>query len=323
MRGFKSLHAGGAQFVMADGSVHFVNETIDLTNVPRVSKDFDKTTPSATVAYQLAEEMNVYLRYAEGYRSGGFNGRSSTPDQVRTAFEPETLDAYELGLKSLLWDHRLQVNVAAFLSDYKDLQQVLTAPTSTGVGFQTINDNVGKIEITGIELETRLAATDRLQFYLNYAYLDTDISDYALCLPEGAADCELTAIDNERVIPLISQETASAGLDWVLLESELGALRANVNANYRGKALGGGATLKVHPMEADPSFIESYTLIDARLAWENVAVGPGTLELAVWGSNLTDEDSALFALNLASSLGIGVTRFLTPRTYGLDVSYRF
>jgi len=301
----------------------FVNETIDLTNVPQVSKDFDKTTPSATVAYQLAEDMNVYLRYAEGYRSGGFNGRSSTPDQVRTAFEPETLDAYELGLKSLLWDHRLQVNVAAFLSDYKDLQQVLTAPTSTGVGFQTINDNVGKIEITGIELETRLAATDRLQFYLNYAYLDTDISDYALCLPEGAADCELTAIDNERVIPLISQETASAGLDWVLLESELGALRANVNANYRGKALGGGATLKVHPMEADPSFIESYTLIDARLAWENVAVGPGTLEVAVWGSNLTDEDSALFALNLASSLGIGVTRFLTPRTYGLDVSYRF
>ena len=193
----------------------FVNETIDLTNVPRVSKDFDKTTPSATVAYQLAEDVNVYLRYAEGYRSGGFNGRSSTPDQVRTAFEPETLDAYELGLKSLLWDHRLQVNVAAFLSDYKDLQQVLTAPTSTGVGFQTINDNVGKIKITGLELETRLAATDRLQFYLNYAYLDTDISDYALCLPEGAADCELTAIDNERVIPLISQETASAGLDWV------------------------------------------------------------------------------------------------------------
>jgi len=318
---------GGLRFTrdereMTDHHV-FVNETIDLTNVPLVSKDFDKTTPAVTVAYQLAADTNVYLRYAEGYRSGGFNGRSSTPDQVRTAFEPETLDAYELGIKSLLWDRRLQVNVAAFLSDYKNLQQVLTAPTSTGVGFQTINDNVGKIEITGLELETRLAATDRLQFYLNYAYLDTDISDYALCLPEGAADCELTTIDNERVIPLISEETASAGLDWVLLESELGALRANVNANYRGKALGGGATLKVHPMEADPSFIESYTLIDARLAWENVTVGPGTLELAVWGSNLTDEDSALFALNLASSLGIGVTRFLTPRTYGLDVSYRF
>ena len=70
----------------------------------------------------------VYFRYAEGYRSGGFNGRSSTPDQVATAFEPETLNAYELGLKSLLWDRRLQLNVAAFLSDYEDLQQVLTAP---------------------------------------------------------------------------------------------------------------------------------------------------------------------------------------------------
>jgi iron complex outermembrane receptor protein len=318
---------GGLRYTVDDREMldhHvIVNDSIDLTNVPEVSKDFDKVTPSVTVAYQLSEDANVYLRYAEGYRSGGFNGRSSTPDQVRTAFEPETLDAYELGLKSLLWERRLQLNLAAFLSDYKDLQQVLTAPTSTGVGFQTINDNVGKIQITGVEVETRLAATERLQFYLNYAYLDTDISDYALCLPEGVADCELTSVNDERVIPLISRNTASAGLDWLLIDSDAGGLRANVNANYRGKALGGGATLKVHPMEQDPSYIKSYTLIDARLAWESMAVGPGTLELAVWGSNLTDRDSALFALNLASSLGIGVTRFHTPRTYGLDVSYRF
>jgi iron complex outermembrane receptor protein len=161
----------------------FVNESIDLTNVDKVSKDFDDLTPAATIAWQFAQDTNVYLRYAQGYRSGGFNGRSSTPDQVRTAFEPETLDSYELGLKSLLWDRRLQLNVAAFLSDYEDLQQVLTAPTSTGVGFQTINDNVGKIEITGLEIETRLAATDQLEFYFNYAYLDTDISDYTLCMP--------------------------------------------------------------------------------------------------------------------------------------------
>ena len=85
------------------------------------------------------------------------------------------------------------------------------------------------------------------------------------------------------------------GLDWLLIDSDAGGLRANVNANYRGKALGGGATLKVHPMEQDPSYIKSYTLIDARLAWESMAVGPGTLELAMWGSNLTDRDSALFA----------------------------
>ena len=301
----------------------FVNESIDLTNVAKVSEDFDKVTPAATIAWQLSPDTNVYLRYAQGYRSGGFNGRSSTPDQVRTAFEPETLDAYELGLKSMLWDRRLQLNVAAFLSDYEDLQQVLTATTSTGVGFQTINDNVGKIQITGIELESRFAATDRLEFYLNYAYLDTDISDYGLCMPEGSPDCVVTNIDNERVIPLISEETASAGVDFLVLQSGYGALRANVNANYRGKALGGGATLKVHPMEDDPSYIPGYTLVDARLAWEGMDVGPGTLAFGVWGSNLTDRDSALFALNLASSLGIGVTRFITPRTYGVDLSYRF
>jgi prepilin-type N-terminal cleavage/methylation domain-containing protein/prepilin-type processing-associated H-X9-DG protein len=37
VRGFKSMHAGGAQFVMADGSVHFVNETIDVINYRALS----------------------------------------------------------------------------------------------------------------------------------------------------------------------------------------------------------------------------------------------------------------------------------------------
>ena len=307
---------------MSDHHV-FVNDAIDLTDVDRVSKDFEKVTPSFTAAYQLTPDANVYFRYAEGYRSGGFNGRSSTPDQVATAFEPETLDSYELGLKSLLWDQQLQVNVAAFLSDYKDLQQVLTAPTSTGVGFQTINDNVGKITISGLEVETRLAATDKLEFYLNYAYLDTDIDDYTLCMPEGAPDCQPTSIGNERVIPLISNDTLSAGVDYLVFSTDLGGLRAHVDAYYRGKSLGGGATLKVHPMEDDPSYIRAYTLVNARLAWEEIPVGPGKFEVALWGENLTDRDSAQFALNLASSLGIGVTRFLTPRTYGVDVSYRF
>jgi iron complex outermembrane receptor protein len=307
---------------MSDHHV-FVNDVLDLTNVDEVSKDFDKWTPSFTVAYEVTPDANVYFRYAEGYRSGGFNGRSSTPDQVATAFEPESLEAYEVGLKSLLWDQRVQLNVAAFLSDYTDLQQVLTAPASTGVGFQTINDNVGKIRITGLEIETRLAATDNLEFYLNYAYLDTDIEDYTLCMPEGAPDCLPTSIGNERVIPLISKDAVSAGVDYLVFKTDRGGLRAHVDAYYRGDALGGGATLKVHPTESDPSFIPSYTLVNARVAWEEFPLGPGKLEIALWGENLTDRDSAQFALNLASSLGIGVTRFLTPRTYGVDVSYRF
>jgi iron complex outermembrane receptor protein len=112
-------------------------------------------------------------------------------------------------------------------------------------------------------------------------------------------------------------------VDYLVFKTDRGGLRAHVDAYYRGDALGGGATLKVHPTESDPSLIPSYTLVNARVAWEEFPLGPGKLEIALWGENLTDRDSAQFALNLASSLGIGVTRFLTPRTYGVDVSYRF
>jgi iron complex outermembrane receptor protein len=178
-----------------------------------VSKDFEKVTPSFTAAYQLTPDANVYFRYAEGYRSGGFNGRSSTPDQVATAFEPGNPRLVTSSVSSRCCGiSGCRSTWPRFLSDYKDLQQVLTAPTSTGVGFQTINDNVGKITITGLEVETRLAATDNLEFYLNYAYLDTDIDDYTLVYARRCApDCQPTSIGNERVIPLISKDHALGG----------------------------------------------------------------------------------------------------------------
>ena len=215
-------------------------------------------TPSFTAAYQLTPDANVYLRYAEGYRSGGFNGRSSTPDQVGTAFEPETLDSYELGLKSLLWDQRLQVNVAAFLSDYKDLQQVLTAPTSTGVGFQTINDNVGKITITGSRgrnaarrhRQPRVLSQLCLSRY-RHRRLHTVYARRRTGLPANE-------IDNERVIPLISKDTHLGGSRLPhVLDRPRRRCGLMSTPTIAAKSLGGGATLKVHPMEDDPSYIRA------------------------------------------------------------------
>lgn len=297
----------------------------DLTNVARVSKTFTKTTPSITAAYQLTPDVNVYARYAEGWRSGGFNGRSSDPTQVRSAFRPESLKSYELGLKSLTWERRLQLNAAGFLSKYTDLQAVITAPASTGIGFSTLNDNVGKIDISGIELEARLMPVDAVTLGLTYAYLDTDTKDYTICVPgAGGSGCTFRNLRNERVIPLITRNSGAASLDYRALTLSGGAkVRLHVDANYHGKSIGGGQTLKVRPMEADPSFIPSYTLINARLSLQELKIGPGQGEIGLWGQNLSDRDTAQFAVNLADSLGIATARFLTPRTYGFDFRYQF
>ena len=82
---------------------------------------------SFTVAYQATEEVNTYFRYGNGYRSGGFNGEAfnSAP------FEEETIDQYEIGAKSELWDGRLRVNGALYTYTYDDLQVSTIEVTST------------------------------------------------------------------------------------------------------------------------------------------------------------------------------------------------
>ena len=306
-----------------ENDVLLLNDSIELANVDHVSKTFSNTTPALTLTYAVADDVNVYFRYAEGWRSGGFNGRSSTNEQIRTPFSPESLESYELGLKSLLWERRLQLNVAAFYSDYSDLQTAITQPTATGVGFQTTNANIGKIAIRGVELESKLSVTEDLVLSFTYAWLDTDIRSYELCLPANSASCVVTNVGNEATIGLISKNSYSAAIDYRFLTLPLGNLRLNVDANYKGDARGGGQTLVTHPIEADPSYIKAYTLVNARLMWADIPLGGGTFETALWGKNLLDEDTAQFATDLRGSLDIVTTRFLTPRTYGIDFTYRY
>ena len=300
-----------------------LNDAIELMNVDRAKASFSNTSPSFFVNYKVTPELNTYFRYAEGWRSGGFNGRSSTNEQLRTPFEPESLKAYEIGLKGSVLDNRVGFNIAGFISDYTDLQTAVTQPTVTGVGFQTVNTNIGKVQIRGVEIEGSARLTDKATLTAAFAHVKHDTKEYNLCLPTGSPACVVTNIGNQRTPVLSPKYTFSVGLDYTFVETEYGNGRLNVDASWRDSTIGGGATIPTFPLKDDASYIPSYTLVDARLVWEEIPLKNGSMQVALWGKNLLDEDTAQFAVNLASSLGIGVTRFLTPRTYGLEFSYRY
>mgnify|MGYP000140193263 CR=1 FL=1 len=56
-------------------------------------------------------------------------------------YDPETVDAFEVGLKSEFWDNRVSLNIAAFYTKYKDIQQSTTVSTPGGTGNETIVTN--------------------------------------------------------------------------------------------------------------------------------------------------------------------------------------
>ncbi|MFL6769982.1 MAG: TonB-dependent receptor, partial [Sphingomicrobium sp.] len=117
---------GGAGIPFGAPSTNFTGE-----------RNFKKFTPRASVSFKPTEDHHIYASYSQGFKGGGFDPRgvgANAPDTdsdgIRSddeiaaflSFLPETVDSYELGYKGSLFDNRVNVAVAAFHADYKDVQ---------------------------------------------------------------------------------------------------------------------------------------------------------------------------------------------------------
>ncbi len=78
------------------------------------SLSYNRADPKVGLQYQFTPDLMTYAQYSTGYKAGGFNTRPVTSAQA-TTFNPETLTAYEVGLKSQWFDRRLRANLAGFL----------------------------------------------------------------------------------------------------------------------------------------------------------------------------------------------------------------
>ncbi len=120
------------------------------------SKDFSDTTITVGLEYSASDDVMTYFSYSEGFKSGGWTTRLSTPhlsiepNAVQTLgldFDEENATSYEIGLKSEWLDNTLQLNLAAFFMEYDNIQ------VTKQVGPSPVFDNAGDGEITGAEAE--------------------------------------------------------------------------------------------------------------------------------------------------------------------------
>jgi len=141
------------------------------------SEDFGEFTFRGSLDYQFDGGQLVYASFSRGFRSGGFNGRATTPTAIGP-YQPEIVDAYEIGLKADWLDRRLRTNIAIFQTDYSDKQEELvraTLPPISAISPQeTIVENAASARIRGIELEIVAVPSDSLQFNFSATYLDAD-----------------------------------------------------------------------------------------------------------------------------------------------------
>jgi iron complex outermembrane receptor protein len=293
------------------------------TGYQPLNRSWDRFNPMATIAYDVSDDVHVYAKYASGYRAGGASSRS----QRYLAFNPESVNSYEVGLKSEFLDHHVRFNLAGYIMDRKgsqvDFNSIYTdttvTPNSSVNTLETVNAP-GITKIRGIEADLTVKPMTGLTLNASYAYTYTKIPPVTN---------PFTGVLQDVFIVFTPRNAASGSADY---ERPVGnaTLRLHLDGNYSQST----QTFDQFATHNDASFI-----VNGRLALADIPVGPGQkLTIAGWARNLFNEQH-VYRRDPSNSLpgvtaGAGNTgninnvigdygNFNAPRTYGIEASVKF
>jgi iron complex outermembrane receptor protein len=249
-----------------DGAVHpFLGALNGVTSV----YDGDNIDYRLAVQYDVTDNMMAYAQFATGFKGGGVSPRPFVPAQA-TPFEPETLDNYEIGLKTDLFDRMLRLNASAFYGEYTDIQLALNiCPTVPPAPCGTIA-NAGDAEIKGAEFEATLNVWDGLLVDASWSFMDFE---YTRLSPS------VTAIRDWMVPPNMPRGKWSVGAQYAFELGDRGTLTPRFDVSHQDAIYTNGNNNATN-------WIRAYTLLNARVTWVNTE---GDWEVALEGTNLTDE----------------------------------
>ncbi|WP_334184789.1 TonB-dependent receptor [Novosphingobium sp.] len=253
-------------------------------------------TYDATAKYNFTRDLNVYARYAKGFRSGGFNTGATVQTQVATV-DPEYVKSYEIGLKSEWFGGRLSANLAAFYNDYSDIQvTVIQLPLSQ-------LSNAGKGWSKGIEGVLSARPVDALHLTGTLGLLDTKYTEFPNC--KASVDCS----GNQFV--RAPHVTASIAGDYTFELGNGHRIVAETNWSYRSHLYFNAGT-QTAPLEQGPKWLGNVAL-----SWKL----PSDIKLSVFARNLTNSHAAS---TIIPSANFGYIKYIIePRVWGGAVSVTF
>jgi len=267
--------------------------------IPSQSKRFSQPTWRVAVDHRFSPEVFVYATYNRGFKSGGYNGQFP----VDAAFDPEQLDAYEVGTKLDLFERRLRINAASFFYAYDDIQ------VQKFVGSQPSFYNGASAEVYGLDADIEARVTSQLTLSGGFTWLHDRFTDFPNAIistqvPTGIVITTGSATGNR--LPNTADFSATLAAEYVttLSFAELG-----LDASY---TYNDGYFTQPDNILEQPA----YHLLAAGVRLEF----PNGVTARLWGRNLANEEiyTALTAGTFASNAS-----FQAPRTYGLTLTARF
>jgi iron complex outermembrane receptor protein len=266
-------------------------------------------TPRISFDYQFTDDILGYASWSRGFRSGGWNGRATTPTSIGP-YNPETVDNYELGLRSEFFDNRLRLNLTYFHAKYDEKQE--SQIYAFGNATETIVDNAAEAIINGIELETLLNVTDRLSLNGKFGWVK---GRYDVFEAYNRATGRVEDVSDIREFGFQPEWNVGIGLDFTQpLPKELGSLILKSYYSWSDGTTGNFG--QPDPLGLDRNVFPSRGEADFTLVWENEWV-----DVAAFVKDAFHDENYL-----ATSVDVGVFWFgaLAPgRTWGVEFTVDF
>ncbi|MEJ6683712.1 MAG: TonB-dependent receptor [SAR86 cluster bacterium] len=282
------------------------------------SKSWNDTQARGIVRFQPNNDTMLYASYTEGFKSGGFGSfaledATGTPvgggatdltqaDGYRpNAFDPETVDSWEIGYKGSLFDGRTELNLSAFLYDYKDLQVLVFDGGAAAV------KNVGQVDGWGFEGSVRTILNDNFDLYLALSSLDTEATQLqSICGGDTQDSCEGSSLF------WAPEFTGAAVLNGNFPLASNGAITTSLEVYWESERGGGFENLQ-------ETKIDSYADVTLRVSYES----DNDWKVGLYAENLTNAETFDGQNNNG---GIIPSHFFgpkRPRVFGLRYSLDF
>jgi iron complex outermembrane receptor protein len=256
----------------------------------------------------------------KGFESGGYDTNGTTNAELASAYNPEYVWSYEGGIKTALLDKRLQINLAIYDAEYKDLQTRNFDPISGNI----IAGNAAKARVRGTEVEVEMLPIEWLTVGFSYSYTDAKYRSYLVPNPPPNPPTD----NSGHIIPFTPHNAAN-----VRAEAHFGApggagkIRIGADVTYR-------SSIQFNDANNTPDFILSesayHGVLNMHATWSST---DNRAEVALWAKNLTDKRAIVNNADLSNffdtvgeySKGgyVSIDNWNDPRTVGISLTRRF
>lgn len=275
------------------------NRILPYVTVP---SNAERLTPMVNLAYQWTPDIMSYVTFSQGYKSGGFTQRIFPPESSMPTFEPETVNAYEAGLKLTALDRMLRFNLAGFYTDYSEIQLLVDGTPYGRLGPFYIN--AGDAEIKGFEAEATLAPG----------------GGWLISGSAGLTDAQYTRLNNTVGLTLdsrfnyVPKWTASGSIQNEMDLGDAGSLTPRVDWSYRSATFN-----NINGLNDSLLFQPGYSVFNASIRWEDQ---DGTYGLQFGVDNIADKKFQSYG-NFQQSFGTKTASYDRGRQWYLRGSVNF